>query len=78
LIGLDVEGIDFGLKPIARDVAGDPRWAAMIFFWFGTLKPEARFRKGLALAIALCALVEVSQLYHPPNWMLCEPRDSFT
>ena len=50
----------------ARDMLGDALWAAMIAWWVGALAPGARLAVRSAIAYAVCACVETSQLYHAP------------
>ncbi len=56
------------LGSAARDMIGDALWAAMIAWWVGALVPRARLPSRSAAAYAICAVVEVSQLYHTP-WL---------
>jgi hypothetical protein len=56
------------LGSAARDMIGDALWAAMIAWWVGALVPRARLLSRSAAAYAICAVVEVSQLYHTP-WL---------
>jgi hypothetical protein len=56
------------LGSTARDVMGDALWAAMIAWWVGALVPRAPLLQRCAAAYAICAVVEVSQLYHAP-WL---------
>ena len=55
------------LGPVARDVLGDALWAMMIAWWLGALVPHARLVPRSAIAYAVCAAVEFSQLYHTPT-----------
>ena len=55
------------LPPSVRDVLGDALWAAMIAWWLGALAPTARLLARAAIAYAICAAVEFSQLYHTPS-----------
>jgi hypothetical protein len=48
--------------------AGDTLWAAMVFWLLGLLRPRGRTAVLAGAALALCAAVEVSQLYHAP-WL---------
>lgn len=51
-----------------RDKLGDVLWAMMVAFGYGVLVPRRSSRaRGLA-AMATCAAVEVSQLWHAP-WL---------
>lgn len=56
------------LGAAARDVAGDALWAAMIMWLAGAVAPHSRLAVRSAAAFAVCAAVEVSQLYHAP-WL---------
>lgn len=49
-----------------RDVTGDALWGAMIAWWIGAIVPTARLRWRAAAALAVCYIVELSQLYHSP------------
>lgn len=66
-IGLVVHFLGTPLTPVARDVAGDVVWAAMIAWWIGVLVPRAAVAaRGLA-AYLVCVTVEVSQAFHTPS-----------
>ncbi len=67
IVGLVVHRVGLGLNSVIRDMLGDALWAMMIFYWLGVLVPRTRLRTRTALALALCAGVEVSQLYHSPR-----------
>jgi hypothetical protein len=67
-VGLVVHRANLGLNPIARDMLGDALWAMMIFFALGTVFPRARWTTRAAVALAICAAVETSQLYHR-SWL---------
>jgi len=54
------------LSPATRDVLGDALWAAMIMWWISALAPNARLLTRSAIAYAICAGVELSQLFHTP------------
>jgi Protein of unknown function (DUF2809) len=64
--GLAVHLRGGALGPIARDVLGDALWAMMIAWWAGALAPRARLAIRSLASYAVCAGVEVSQLYHAP------------
>ena len=66
-VGLAVHRVGFRLNPAVRDMLGDALWAVMIFYGLGVLLPRARLRTRFALALAICAGVEASQLYHHPR-----------
>jgi hypothetical protein len=65
-VGLIVHFHGGALGPVARDVLGDALWAMMIAWWAGALAPRARLAVRSMGAYAVCAGVEVSQLYHAP------------
>ena len=65
-VGLLVHLRGVGLNAVARDVAGDALWAAMIAWWVGAIAPRTRLPVRAAVAYAVCLAVEVSQLYHTP------------
>ena len=65
-VGLVVHLRGAALGPVVRDVLGDALWAMMIAWWAGVLAPRARLAVRSAAAYAVCAAVEVSQLYHAP------------
>lgn len=56
------------LGPATRDVAGDALWAAMTTWLAGAVAPRARLAVRCAAAFAICAAVELSQLYRGP-WL---------
>ena len=55
------------LGAVPRDVLGDALWAVMIAWWIGALAPRAGLSARSAVALAICAAVETSQLYHAPT-----------
>lgn len=65
-VGLLVHEQGTALGPVARDVLSDALWAAMIVWWVSALVPGARLGVRSAIAYAICAGVEVSQLFHTP------------
>ena len=65
-VGLVVHLHGAALAPTARDVLGDALWAMMIAWWAGVLAPHARLAVRSMASFAVCAGVEVSQLYHAP------------
>jgi hypothetical protein len=65
-VGLLVHLRGTSLGPVARDVLGDALWAAMIAWWAGALAPDMRLAARSAGAYSVCAVVELSQLYHAP------------
>lgn len=50
----------------AQDVTGDALWAAMICWWLGALRPDARASRRAAVALSICTAVELGQLLHTP------------
>jgi hypothetical protein len=54
------------LGPLARDVAGDALWAAMMMWLVSLAAPGARLWLRSVAAFAVCAAVELSQAYHGP------------
>ena len=65
-VGLVVHLRGTALGPVVRDALGDALWAMMIAGWAGVLAPRARIAVRSTAAYAVCAGVEVSQLYHAP------------
>jgi Protein of unknown function (DUF2809) len=65
-VGLIVRLHGAVLGPVARDTLGDALWAMMIAWWAGVLAPRARLAMRCMAAYAVCAIVELSQLYHTP------------
>ncbi|HSU17369.1 DUF2809 domain-containing protein [Longimicrobium sp.] len=65
-VGLLVHLRGAPLGPVARDVLGDALWAAMVAWGAGALAPGVRLAARSAVAYAVCAAVEASQLYHAP------------
>ena len=66
MVGLGVHLGTAAINPSARDVLGDVLWAAMIVWLVSVLAPVARLTTRSAVALATCAAVELSQLYHTP------------
>jgi len=66
VVGLLVHEWGAALGPVARDVVSDALWAVMIAWWVGALIPGAPLPARSAAAYAICAGVELSQLYHTP------------
>jgi hypothetical protein len=54
------------LGPSLRDALGDALWAAMMMWLLGAVAPRASLFVRGAVAYAISACVEVSQLYHAP------------
>jgi hypothetical protein len=63
-LGLTVHGSDGVLTNAIRDKLGDALWAAMIAWLIGAVVPNAALRVRMAAALAVCFVVEGSQLYH--------------
>ncbi len=66
-IGLAVHFHGDVLGSVTRDVFGDSLWAMMIAWWIGALVPHGRLQGRSVAALAICSLVEVSQLWHTPS-----------
>ena len=64
--GLGVHVYGDALSPTVRDVLGDALWATMLTAWIGALSPSSALWRRGAIALGLCALVELSQRYHTP------------
>ncbi len=62
--GLAVHMYGADLGPVARDVTGDALWAAMILWLTGVVAPRAALVFRCVVALAMCVLVELSQLNH--------------
>ncbi|AHG92776.1 Protein of unknown function DUF2809 (plasmid) [Gemmatirosa kalamazoonensis] len=65
-VGLAVHLGGSAMPAAARDFVGDALWAAMIAWWVGAAVPDVALPRRAAVALALCFVVEVSQLYHAP------------
>ena len=65
-VGLVVHWRGTLLPATLRDVLGDALWAMMIGWWIGAVIPDTRVASRAGLALAICWIVEVSQLYHTP------------
>ena len=66
-LGLVVHLHGSALGAAGQDFAGDTLWASMIMWWIGVLAPAARLSVRSLLALAICFIVETSQLYHTPT-----------
>lgn len=64
VLGLAVHLGGAMLGPAVRDRLGDALWAAMIVWWLAALTPGARPLPRNIAALAICFVVEFSQLYH--------------
>ena len=65
-VGLIVHWRGSLLPATLRDVLGDALWAMMICWWIGAVVPNTRIASRAGLALAICWIVEVSQLYYTP------------
>ncbi len=65
-VGLFVFRAGGALPPAMRDVLGDALWAAMVTWWIAAAAPTARRPWRAVLALALCFVIEFSQLHHAP------------
>lgn len=65
--GLVVHLHGHALGAAGQDFAGDALWASMIMWWIGVLAPAARLSVRSVVALAICFIVEASQLYHTPT-----------
>jgi hypothetical protein len=65
-VGLAVHLHGASLGGATRDVLGDALWAMMITWWIGAIAPDVPLLRRSMLAYAICAAVELSQLYHTP------------
>lgn len=67
VVGLAVHLHGATLDSVTRDVLGDALWAMMVTWWLGSIAPEARIPRRAIAALAICFVVELSQLYHTPT-----------
>lgn len=65
-VGLIVHWRGTLLPATLRDALGDALWAVMICWWIGAVVPNTGVASRAGLALAICWIVEVSQLYHTP------------
>ena len=65
-IGLAVHRHGQALAPDVRDMLGDALWAAMAFWLVSALAPTARRAWRAIASLAICVVVELSQLWHLP------------
>ena len=75
-VGLVVHWHGTLLPATLRDVLGDALWAMMMGWWIGALAPNARPASRAGFALAICWIVEFSQLYHGPTldaWRMTIP-----
>ncbi|HSL71241.1 MAG TPA: DUF2809 domain-containing protein [Longimicrobiales bacterium] len=66
-VGLAVHFHGHSLPPATRDILGDAVWAVMITGWVAVVTPAMRLPARAAIALAICFLVELSQLYYAPG-----------
>ncbi|MGH9884014.1 MAG: DUF2809 domain-containing protein [bacterium] len=66
-VGLVVHWHGTALGPNAQDILGDALWAAMLVWWISVLAPNAALRARVAVALAICFAVELSQRFHTPS-----------
>lgn len=65
-LGLLLQQVRSSLPFTLADVVGDALWGVMIYWLVGVLLPQSRTLGKAAIALAICWLVELSQLYHAP------------
>jgi uncharacterized protein DUF2809 len=66
VVGLVVHWWGGALPKALRDFLGDALWAMMIYWWIGAGVPNGRLDRRALVALAVCWVVEVSQLFHTP------------
>lgn len=54
------------LPTFISEYAGDTLYAVMIFFGLAFLRPQFSTSRLATLALSICVLIELSQLYHAP------------
>ena len=62
--------VHHGVIPLplpVRDVSADALWAMMIAWWVAAIAPTARLDVRSLLALTICWVVEIGQLYHIPT-----------
>ena len=67
LIGLCVYRFGTSLNPAARDITGDTLWAIMMYWLIGAVFPRIAIGARSVMTYAICAAVELSQLFHSPS-----------
>jgi Protein of unknown function (DUF2809) len=65
-LGLLIQRAKAGLPQVLGDVLGDALWAVMLAWWVGAIAPSLPRLKRAVAAVAVCWVVEFSQLYHAP------------
>ena len=63
-LGLGVHWRGAALGSTLQDLLGDALWAVMVAWLVGAAAPGVSLRLRAAVALAICAGVEMSQLYH--------------
>jgi hypothetical protein len=66
VVGLVVHLGGSSLPVVARDVLGDALWALMLTWWISVVWPRRGIVARGLCALAICYVVEVSQLLHTP------------
>jgi hypothetical protein len=67
IVGLTVHRSGGALPPDVRDVLGEALWAAMVAWGIAAVCPAIRLPWRAVAALALCFVVEISQLVHFPE-----------
>jgi hypothetical protein len=65
-VGLAIHLTGMGLGPVARDVAGDAMWAAMMLWLVSALGPDRPLIVRAGVTLLICFGVEWAQRYHLP------------
>lgn len=66
-VGLTVHIAGVALPPTARDFAGDALWAMMMTWLVSALTPRTPLAARAGVSLAICYVVEASQLLHTPS-----------
>ncbi|HKY97597.1 MAG TPA: DUF2809 domain-containing protein [Gemmatimonadaceae bacterium] len=67
VVGLAVHLFGAALNPAARDITGDILWAIMMYWLLGAVFPRIAIAGRSVMTYAVCAGVELSQLFHAPS-----------
>jgi hypothetical protein len=67
-IGLGLQWVRPDLPRAFADILGDALWGLMMFWLVGAIGPAIRALTRGVIALAVCWVVEFSQLYHTP-WL---------